>query len=115
MNANEFREYGLAWSLYSVDKFLWTTIFAFSGADITVHLVTADGEIVGTHGDDSKIALVVQAWLDEQTKISDEMDHQFGLDNAYSFGASEEEKEARQEDEQQGKSDLPIIREAFSL
>lgn len=80
-------------------------------ADVTVHLVTADGDVIGTSAEDSKIANLVKAWLEEQTTINDEIDHHHLLNRAYSFGATRKQKEMREQHSETRRSDLPIIRE----
>lgn len=88
------------------------TIFC-SEADITIHVVTSDGEILGTSADDSRVSNWIKALLEEQAKINDEVDKYQLLDKAYSFGTSKEEKDARGSGKETRRSDLPIIREVL--
>ncbi|VDD91601.1 unnamed protein product [Enterobius vermicularis] len=85
----------------------------FSEADITIHVVTSDGEILGTSADDSRVSNWIKALLEEQAKINDEVDKYQLLDKAYSFGTSKEEKDARGSGKETRRSDLPIIREVL--
>uniref|UniRef100_A0A0N5AW47 PRKCSH domain-containing protein n=1 Tax=Syphacia muris TaxID=451379 RepID=A0A0N5AW47_9BILA len=79
--------------------------------ELTVHLVTADGEAINTNGDESWITNFVKSWLEEQSNINEEIQSHERLIKAYLFGATKEELEAQKQISEPKQTDLPVIRE----